>query len=413
MEISNVTVDGRGFKIITEGATKLLVAKTAATPTSVGPGNAKVPVFYNPAMEFSRDLSILVLEQFLTEFEALYPGKQVKLLDGLAGTGIRGVRMVNEIELIRSSNGSITINDYNPLAYKIILKNIDLNKLTNVNPSNREFNELLSRNRYDYIDIDPFGSPINYLDSGTRMLRNNGLLALTATDTAALFGRYPKTCLRRYDALSCRTGYSHELGPRILMGSCVRTAARYNLGLRPLLVHATDHYYRLYLQGKKGRGSADDSLAELGYVIQYNNTNKFEILHRKDLTSVMYKGLGNESTKASDKRAEFKLIGPLWLGKIYKREFLKKLDLGSHAFGTRTQLLKLLGLWLEEADAPLGFYDANLLASELKVSTPPLSKILTALTTQGYSAYRTHFKLNSFKTDADFEDVMRVLKEIS
>jgi tRNA (guanine26-N2/guanine27-N2)-dimethyltransferase len=296
------------------------------------------------------------------------------------------------------------------LAFNVISKNIELNKLNNATASNQNLNALLTKNWFNYIDIDPFGSPVKFLDAGCRMLRNNGLLAVTATDTAPLFGRNPSTCLRRYDAWSGRIGFSHELGLRILLGYCVRTAARYNLGLKPIVVHAMDYYYRLYLYGIRTRGAADEALANIGYILPKNKSNEYKILRRKELIV----GIDSESrfNMRTEKGSKSKLLGPLWLGPLFDREFVTKLSIGSHKLGTEHLISKMLPLWLEEASAPVGFYDANLLASELKYPTPPLPLILKTLSAAGFLATRTHFKANAFKTDAPFTDIVQVIKSV-
>lgn len=402
------------MKIINEGETKILINKYGAKSHPAGPGNNKTSVFYNPAMELSRDISILVIEQFLKKMrEISKPTTKIKLLDGLAGTGIRGVRVGQELLNNNSSNVNIIVNDHNPSAHRIIQKNIQLNKLITTEPSNCDLNRLLTKNWFNYIDIDPFGSPIKFLDSGCRMLRNNGIIAITATDTAALFGRYPTTCLRRYDARSGRTGFSHELGLRILLGSAIRTAARYNLGLNPLLVHATDYYYRLYLLGTFGRVAADNSLAELGYILPIAKSNEYKILPRNEMYSDLsdeasLKTIHHEHIKSNTTKT--KMIGPLWIGKLFDREFIKGLQIGSHKLGTEKVISKMLKLWYDEAESPLGFYDTNIIASELKLSTPPITKIIEELTAQGFLATRTHFKANAFKTNAKFKDIIEILK---
>ena len=362
-------------------------------------------------MEFSRDLSILVIEQYLKDLLTKKPsGTKIKLLDGLAGTGIRGVRIANEIPLAKSPEVTITVNDLNPLAFKILLKNIELNRLTNIIPSNKDLNALLVKNRFNYIDIDPFGSPIKFLDAGCRMLRNNGILAVTATDTAPLFGRYPKTCLRRYDAWSGRTVFSHELGLRILLGCCVRTAARYDLCLKPLLVHATDYYYRLYLHGIHSRSATNNNLENIGYVLAHNRSSEYDIINRNDLYTDFQADSNINNNYISTKKSN--LIGPLWTGRLYQPEFIDNLSIGSHKLGTEKQLVKMLSLWREEANAPLGFYDANALASELKITTPPLTKILSALSKTGHFVSRTHFNPNAFKTEASFKEISQVMRNI-
>jgi tRNA (guanine26-N2/guanine27-N2)-dimethyltransferase len=401
------------LKSIKENITSIWVPDVDKNLHHSGPGTANVPVFYNPAMQFNRDVSILVIDRFLQEKEKTrVAGGKVTLLDGLAGTGIRMVRMGNELSSIKSGEISLVINDYNPIANKLILKNIEENDLSNASAPNKELNLLLLKNRFDYVDIDPFGSPIKFLDAGVRRLRNHGILAVTATDTATLFGRYPKTCKRRYDAWPCRTGFSHELGLRILVGCCIRTAAKYNIGLQPLLAHATDHYYRLYLRVVEGRSTADESTNEIGYVLQPRSSNRYKVIKQRELftSSKQLAELTNDFKLKN--KTDLNFAGPLWVGQLFDKEFLGGLKIQSIKFDDKTQLEKNLTLWLGEAEAPVGFYDVNKLSSEFKLSAPPMKKIITAVQDQGWQITRTHFKPNGFKTDAPFDELIDIIQNL-
>ena len=410
-----ITENEPKLQLITEGKTKLWVVKTAKNMQKnqkmSGPGDRKVAVFFNPVMEFSRDLSIMVIDQIISE-KMKKSGCKIKLIDGLAGTGARGVRVCAESKNLNAGKieSSMTINDHNPVAHKIIKKNIELNNLDQVNASNNDLNSLLGKSKFDYIDIDPFGSPIKFLDGSTRALRNSGYLAVSATDTGTLFGTYPKTCLRRYDAISSRMKCSHEMGIRILVGACVRAAAKYNMGLRPVLIHATDYYYRLYLHGTKSRSYTDDCLAQMGYVLHKKNSNNYKIIQIKELLSLEPSHILSHWKNEQNK--DLKVTGPLWLGPLFERSFVCKLSTDTYKFGTGNQIDKMLALWSEEAEAPLGFYDANSLASELKMSTPRLSKILGTLTDHGYFVSKTHFNPNAFKTNAGFEEIVQIFRSL-
>jgi len=63
-------------------------------------------VFYNPVQEFNRDISILVIREFIKvqneELEAKNKKRfdGVKLLEALAATGLRSVRYLKEIDSI-------------------------------------------------------------------------------------------------------------------------------------------------------------------------------------------------------------------------------------------------------------------------------------------------------------------------
>ncbi len=365
---------------IKEGNTNLIVPKVKKTK---GPATSKVPVFYNPAMEFNRDVSVLAMNNIL---KSAKKGTCFRVLDGLAGTGIRGVRFANEVEGIEE----VVINDRNPSAFDLIKKNIKLNNLKNSTATNEKFNVILinNRNRFDYIDIDPFGTPVEFIEQSCRAIRDKGIIAVTATDTATLCGRYPKTCLRRYDAITIKTSYRHELGIRVLIGYCTRQASKYDLALTPTLIHSTDHYYRVYFSARKGVGRADKSIKNLGYIWHDPETGN--------------RGFSPEPIP------ELSYAGPLWTNNLFDNIFLKKLDLNVCDFGTKRRLTKMLAFWLEEAEAPALFYEINELASKFKISPPKMEKALNSLREEGYAATRTHFSPQGFRTDASVETMKNI-----
>lgn len=353
------------FHQIVEGKTKIVVPKVENTK---GPGK-KGGVFYNPVMEFNRDVSVMVLNAL---------GKN-DILDGLGGTGIRGVRIANEV------GGNVVINDVNPKAHRIIKRNIKLNNLDNAFAENKNLNTLLSENRYDYIDIDPFGSPAHFIDSAMRGIKKEGFLAITATDTATLCGVYPKTCLRRYSAVPLKTGYAKEIGLRILIGFCVKEGLKYDLGFKPLLGHSTEHYFRIYLQVEKGVKKANKCMEKIGYVLHDFKTGE------------------RRTSKEADKN--YSIAGPLWIGKLFDERFLRKLEAKDY-FGTKKRIIKMLELWRNEADAPALYYEVNNIAKMVKTSPLPMAKILKSL-----SCSRTHFSPTAFKTDVDIGEIKNIFSK--
>lgn len=65
--------------------------------------------------------------------------------------------------------------------------------------------------RFDVIDLDPYGSPTIFLDSAVQAIKDGGLLLVTATDMAVLAGNTPETCYVKYGAVSLRTQSCHEM----------------------------------------------------------------------------------------------------------------------------------------------------------------------------------------------------------
>ena len=359
---------------ITEGKTGVLVLKKKVSKR--GPGSKEKGPFYNPAMELNRDLSVLVTQWLVNNSK-----KHAKLLDGLAASGIRGIRLANEVE----GDFDVTINDWDDEAFNLIKENLKKSKLENAIASNKNLSTILSENCYNYIDIDPFGSPAYFIDSALRSIYGDGIVACTATDTATLCGVYPKVCLRRYGARPFHSAVMHETGLRILLGFIAREAGKHDKGIEPLVCHATDHYFRVYARIKNGIKFADESVNEL----------KFVSSDRLCLS----KNSGID-------------VGPLWMGKLQNKNVVQELRtiLFEKKINTKHDLWKLLSLLEDEADAPAFFYTAGSLASSLKGSIPKMKIIFEKLHSHGYNAVRTHFDQNGFKTDAPINEIKKLFK---
>jgi tRNA (guanine26-N2/guanine27-N2)-dimethyltransferase len=354
----------------------------------------RVP-FYSPYAEFGRDISVSVVQVIAKDFGKL------RVCDPLAGVGVRGIRYAKEVTGI----SKVVVNDRLPEAFEFIRRNVELNDLaSSVDVYNEDANILLRRNQngFDFVDLDPFGSPSLFLDSACIGLARKGVLALTATDTAPLSGANPRACVRKYGAVPFKTEYHRELGIRILIGFCQRVAGKYELALKPLLVHATRHYFRVYLLASKGARLTDEVLAGQGYVSHCRNCGR----------RMFTPGLATElpsSCECGDKPVH---TGPLWLGKIMDRIFIHRVfeDLANRDFKSKREELTLLNLCAEEADGPPTFYDTHELAKRTKASPPKTVELITKLRESGYFASGTHFSGTGFKTNAPLDDILEIFK---
>ncbi|MBM4401586.1 MAG: tRNA (guanine(10)-N(2))-dimethyltransferase, partial [Crenarchaeota archaeon] len=259
---------------VKEGKVKVLVPKLSAfvkQPSDYAP--SKAPVFYNPVMELNRDIAVLALQA-----HQCIVNREISICEPLTGSGIRGVRFAAEIRDVKK----VVISDINERAVKLAKHNVHLNGLQNrITVKHKDANCLLSchgapHKRFDVVDVDPFGSPVPYLDSAIRALRNNGLLAVTATDLAPLCGVHSKACVRKYGGKPLRTEYCHELAVRLLAGCIVTVAAKHDIGIRVVFSHCTDHYVRVYVEIGYGAKKADESVKNLGYLLHC-----FNCLHRE------------------------------------------------------------------------------------------------------------------------------------
>ena len=360
------------FEKIIEGQTELFVPKTSHKK---GPAS-KSHVFFNPAMKGNRDVSVL--------FARATAKEKWEMLDGLGATGVRGLRLYEEVDVPIK----IHINERAEKSFQFIEKNIkQWKRADRITATRKDLNRLLYEKRYDLVDIDPFGSPLPYIDSAARAVKNNGILSITATDTAPLCGTYSKACIRRYGARPLRTGCKHEIGLRILAGNIIKRAAAYEVAAIPILCYYDAHYFRCYFRMKKGAGHSDNLLENMGYVIKE-------------------RGGEYRASKWPEKGKMFG--GGLGLGQLHE-EGLPHLLLEKADNAISKSTLQLMGLLSGEISAPPFHYNADEIASHLKILPPATSRIVQNLVDAGFRASRVHYDTKGFKTDAGWNDIKDLL----
>lgn len=72
---------------------------------------------------------------------------------------------------------------------------------------------------YDAVDLDPYGSPTQLLDSAVQAVAEGGLLLVTATDMAVLCGNNGEACWGKYGSYPLHRPYCHEMALRILLAA--------------------------------------------------------------------------------------------------------------------------------------------------------------------------------------------------
>ncbi len=354
------------------------------------------PVFYNPAMEMNRDISVAATSAFIKRSKP-DPEKTVRYVDALSASGIRGLRISNETGI------HTTLNDWNEDAYRLIKQNIEkLNIGNRTVASHRNANVLLHEKYFNIVDLDPFGTPAPFLAAAARSVIN--LLEVTATDTAPLCGAHLNSGIRKYAAVPFNNEYHSEMGVRILLGKIARELSLHDKAMVPLLSHATRHYVRTYLEIKRGAKQADRMLKKMGFIAHCLSCGHREARY----------GLTPAIEEKCDLCGEKNIVaGPLWLGKLHNPEFCSETisEIEDRCPGTRELAIRMLEFCRDELDIPM-FYDQHLICKKLGVSASTIDKLITALQSNGFRASRTHFTGTSFKTDAKIPDIKKIILNI-
>jgi tRNA (guanine26-N2/guanine27-N2)-dimethyltransferase len=362
---------------------------------------SKAPVFYNPAMKMNRDVAVLVLQAYQKLVD-----KEVSVSEPLTGCGVRGIRFAREVEGVRE----VHLNDISLEAVRMAQHNIELNLLAGiVSSANEDANLFLGQHdvphkRFDYIDLDPFGSPVPYLDSAIRALRSGGMLALTATDLAPLCGVHLKAALRKYGGLPLRTEYSHEIAVRLLSGCLASTAAKHDIGVNIVFSHRDSHYIRIYAFLDQGAKKADQSLRNMGFI-----SHCFTCHHRETATGT----IPLVRTTCNECGSTLRTAGPLWLGKIADKEFcgLAEKEVARKRTGDENRIRKTLALIKAESDAPPTYFVVDSICDRLNITIPPLAKVIKHLRDEGFGAGPTHFHTRGFRTDAAAKIVSEAVRK--
>jgi tRNA (guanine26-N2/guanine27-N2)-dimethyltransferase len=341
--------------------------------TSLGPASRNTEVFYNPAMRHSRDVSVCACR-------AMGFASGDRLLDGLAASGVRGLRIAVE----GCPDAEVTMNDRGDAAFRAIRRNIGRNTAINALAAHEDLRVLLHQERFDYVDVDPFGSPVPFMDAALRGTRKPALLAVTATDTAALCGTYPRTCERRYLARSLRNECAHELGARILAGFVVRLAAVHDIAAQPLLCYSREHYFRCYFRLQSGARRADALMWHLAYA-------NFEP--------------GGERWVSEHPEAE-RWAGKLWSGELVEPQFID--GLAETEAELALGIAKDVATWSGESGAPALHHDVSELSHAFRTSQPRMEQLIAGLREMGYVAVRTSFAPTGLRTDAPVKDIKRL-----
>ena len=344
------------YVLIEEGKAKAKVPKPAKVVSK------EMSVFYNPVMKLNRDISVLLLNAI--------DKKGLRIADILAASGIRSIRFIKELN--KGKINEISINDYSKDSIKLINENLKINKIKKnkkIKVTNSDANLfLLNSTGFDYIDIDPFGTPNPFLDCAVKRLARDGILAVTATDTAALSGTFPSACLRKYWAVPLRNELMHEVGLRILIRKVQLIGAQFDKALTPVFSYSSHHYLRAFFRCEKGKKAVDKIISQQGH---------------------------------------FSDAGPMWLGKLWD----SKLVISMEKINKDQSLEKFLSIIKDESKLNVvGFYDVHKICKRNKLKIPKRELIIKKIKNSGYKVSETHFNPNGLKSTISEKNLIRVIK---
>ncbi|XP_051897844.1 tRNA (guanine(26)-N(2))-dimethyltransferase [Pristis pectinata] len=421
-------------------------------------------VFYNPVQEFNRDLTCAVITEFARQkllakgIQVLVPGERerlkmvvsltesetteqgdapvikkttsvgekcedgIRILEGLAASGLRSIRFAKEVPGIHS----IVANDFSSKAVELMQRNIELNGVEHmVTASLADASMLLyeskrRRDRFDVIDLDPYGSPSQFIDAAVQAVSEGGLLCVTCTDMAVMAGNSGETCYSKYGAMSLKSKFCHEMALRIILHNLDLRANCYQRYIVPVLSVSADFYIRVFVQVFTGQAVVKASASKQALVYHCVGCGSF---HIQRMGKMIHNGKNYKYTASSGPpvgaECEYcchrhQLGGPIWAEQIHDQGFIKKVlesvEQTPQRFKTSDRILGVLSMVTEELpDCPL-YHTMDHLSSVIHCSTPSLLQMRSSLLHAGYRVSLSHACKNAVKTDAPHSviwDIMR------
>eukprot|EP00210_Caulerpa_lentillifera_P003270 g3121.t1 len=408
-------------KIITEG--KATIEKT---------GN---DVFYNPAQVTNRDISVAVLKHFVkTRQEEIESGKLkpnrhrrqpktapsldpflrnsseiqgIKIFEGLAASGLRSLRYAME---------AIVACDLDSTAVESMHKNVASNGLGSekVHPihADARLHMLQHPSFYDVIDLDPYGTPVAFLDSAVQSISEGGLLCVTATDMAVLCGSNPEACYTKYGSISLKRGYCHEMAIRILLQCIQAHANRYKKHILPVLSISVDFYIRVFVRLFLSAEQARYSPSKLAWIHQSTACDSF---YFQPVCSVKSSGRNPKFHPAitqipqccPETGSKIIIGGPIWINPMHDaswvRSILTSIKAHQSEYSMQSKLIGVLTTISEELlDAPL-YVNLHLMCQTVNAVVPKMDYFTSAIVEAGFKVSGTHCAPVAFKTNAPFE----------
>lgn len=383
--------------VVKEGRAELIVPKLdyyRISPNEYSP--SKAPVFYNPLMKENRDLTVAIASVMKREMR-----RGLCFGDSMAGVGVRSIRV-----LIESEWDEAHMNDRSGRAFYMMDKNIKLNQLDQkAHPHKMDANTFhamhtSAESKFDMLDLDPFGTPICFLETAFQAVKHRGILSVTATDTANLFGVHVRAARMLYGVNLVKTGFMRELGVRVLLKALAESAARNEKGIEPIVSIVSRHYVKILVRVLNSRKHA------------FKTASQIKFLKVRKL-GTFYEPMGVVDPGEVCPEASCILLGPLYIGKTYSEEWLERILLQwSEKTWLERNVLKTVEGLLSDDQKTVGGIDLVGLASNLHMGPPGIKVIIEELLKRGFIACRSGLDINCIRTDAKLDELIAIFKSL-
>lgn len=356
--------------------------------------------FYRPHSQVGRDLAVLAAAVYRQQHGEL------RVLDAMTGCGVRPLRYQ-----VEAGADWVWANEGNPELREVVTQNLSEGmrprsyRITHQDANQVFFDCYQQRDFYDLVDIDNFGSPTPYLNTGLWATKMGGLLYLTSADGRTTGGHDPDRSLQVYAAYARSHPAVHEQGLRLIIGAILQQAASRGMQIQPVFSIFNGQIHRVMVRLVMDQPWNSQNYGFLGYC---HTCGHYETVHWRHIgrtncfCQTIISGL--------DKLNTLTLSGPMWLGPLHDVEMLKQMEDLAKRWEWHKRV-KLLQIMQDEATMPPYFFKLGEIGRHGKMDIPQRDQLIRALQDHGYQACLTHLDFQAIKTNATFATCIEIARQ--
>lgn len=225
------------------------------------------------------------------------------------------------------------------------------------------------------------------------------------------FLSHSEACYGKYRSMPLRGSYCHEMAVRIVLQSIEAHATAYSRYIVPVLSMSIDFYVRVFVRVYTSKQNVKLSAHKMAYVYGCTGCESFHIQRVGKITPT--KGAGNYKytqgtgpvvpQNCAECGSLFKVGGPAYIENLHDNEFvgqaLAAVKEDPDKYATSKRMIGQLTACIEELpDCPF-YYSVPNMCGTVRVTTPKLQHIRSAIINAGYKVSTHHSAAGSLQTN--------------
>ncbi|MCP9798166.1 N2,N2-dimethylguanosine tRNA methyltransferase [Cyanobium sp. Lug-B] len=362
--------------------------------------------FFRPASRPARDVGVLLVRSLA----AMAAGGPVRVLDGMAGCGIRALRYGLE-----GGATAVWANDADPDRLPLLERNLARlpagveRQLGTATAQQLLAGCLVEGRRFELVDLDAFGCPAALVPLALEAVAFGGVLYLASTDGRSSTGHDRRAALRRFGAAARAHPASWEIALRLQLGLLARTAWAMGRGLTPLLSFSEGRAFRTAVRLERHPAPGEEG--HLGLVAHCHGCGDQQVQSLGRLGR--WRPCGCPAISAEG--PPLAVSGPLWIGPLQDpatlTTMLQEAEVGgAHLDRPGRRLLERLRA--DPAATPR-CWPVDAIARHLGQGPPPLADLVAALTAQGFAAAASGVMAGQLRSEAPWPVIVATAKGLA